>query len=136
MPSENRSLRSLPTHLPYTENKMLKTHACGRVIFVFSCAVRLRTSSYVVTAHSTVTSQTLTYNIKFQVQSDTDSSSPVVELNSATEISTDSEFEQDPITRDTQQIFADNSHLKKPTRVQVSRTLCFTTNRRNNKKLF
>lgn len=54
-----------------------------------------------------------------QVQSDSDTSSPAVEMNSATEISTDSEFEQDPIIRETPQIFIDDTHLKRPTKVQV-----------------
>lgn len=40
-------------------------------------------------------------------------------MNSATEISTDSEFEQDPIIRETPQIFIDDTHLKRPTKVQV-----------------
>lgn len=49
-----------------------------------------------------------------QVQTDSDSSS-AVELNSATEISTDSEFERDPVTP---QYSEDN---KKPTtRIHVS----------------
>lgn len=52
-----------------------------------------------------------------QVQSDSDSSS-AVELNSATEISTDSEFERDPVTP---QYLEDN---KKPTtRIQVNYSL-------------
>lgn len=58
------------------------------------------------------------------MQSDSDTSSPVVELNSATEISTDSEFEQDPIIREAPQIFIDDSHLKKPARVQVIKYNC------------
>lgn len=56
-----------------------------------------------------------------QGQSDTDS--PDVELNSATEISTDSEFDHDPIQRDPPpKILIDNSYLKnsfKPSRFQV-----------------
>lgn len=47
-----------------------------------------------------------------QVQSDSDSSS-AVELNSATEISTDSEFERDPVT-------PQYSEDKKTTRIQVT----------------
>ena len=58
--------------------------------------------------------------ILLQVQSDSESSSPAVELNSATEISTDSEFEQDPIIREAPQIFIDETHLKKPHKVQVN----------------
>lgn len=50
-----------------------------------------------------------------QVQSDSASSSPLAGLNSATEISTDSEFEQDPVVRHNA-----DSAKQKPTRVQVT----------------
>lgn len=54
------------------------------------------------------------------MQSESETSSPdEVELNSATEISTDSEFEQDEMIRETPKIFIDDSHLRKPTKVQV-----------------
>lgn len=60
------------------------------------------------------------YN-KFQVQSESDTSSPdEVEHNSATEISTDSEFDQDEMIREAPKIFIDDTHLRKPTKVQVS----------------
>lgn len=53
-----------------------------------------------------------------QAQTDSDSSDEA--LNSATEISTDSEFDQDPVSRDPPKIFIDDSHLRKHTaRVQV-----------------
>lgn len=55
-----------------------------------------------------------------QVQTETESTSPdEVELNSATEISTDSEFDHDEIIRETPKIFIDDTHLRKPTKVQV-----------------
>ena len=42
------------------------------------------------------------------------------EVNSATEISTDSEFDQDPVSKEPPKIFIDDSHLRKqPTRVHV-----------------
>lgn len=57
----------------------------------------------------------------FQVQSESDTTSPdEVELNSATEISTDSEFDQDEMIREAPKIFIDDTHLRKPTKVQVS----------------
>lgn len=63
------------------------------------------------------------YSLKCsQVQTDSDSSSGEL-LNSATEISTDSEFDQDPVLarRAAPKIFIDDTHLRKhPTRVQVS----------------
>lgn len=57
-----------------------------------------------------------------QVQSESESSSPdKAELNSATEISTDSEFDHDEVIHETPKIFIDDTHLRKPTKVQVSR---------------
>lgn len=54
------------------------------------------------------------------MQSESESTSPdEVELNSATEISTDSEFDQDEMIREAPKIFIDDTHLKKPTKVQV-----------------
>ena len=54
------------------------------------------------------------------MQSDSESSSPDDDvLNSATEISTDSEFDHDPIIREAPKIIIDDSHLRKPTKVQV-----------------
>ncbi|KAJ6638608.1 [F-actin]-monooxygenase Mical [Pseudolycoriella hygida] len=53
-----------------------------------------------------------------RIQSDSESSSPIVELNSATEISTDSEFEQDPVKFPPPNIVIDDTHLRKPTKVQ------------------
>lgn len=60
-------------------------------------------------------------NFPLQAQTDSDSSSGDVELNnSATEISTDSEFDHDPINRDPPKILIDDSHLRRnATRVQV-----------------
>lgn len=59
-------------------------------------------------------------SVVYQVQTDSDSSSQVDELNSATEISTDSEFEQDPISRAHPTSNAvDPNARKQPTRVQV-----------------
>lgn len=53
----------------------------------------------------------------FQAQTDSDSSD---EVNSATEISTDSEFDQDPVNHEPPKIFVDDSHLRKrPSRVHV-----------------
>lgn len=53
-----------------------------------------------------------------QAQTDSDSSDEA--LNSATEISTDSEFDQDPVNHDPPKIYIDDSHLRKhPSRVQV-----------------
>ncbi|XP_065354137.1 F-actin-monooxygenase Mical isoform X6 [Calliphora vicina] len=55
-----------------------------------------------------------------EVQSESETSSPdEVELNSATEISTDSEFDQDEMIRETPKIFIDDTHLRKPTKVQI-----------------
>lgn len=51
-----------------------------------------------------------------QAQTDSDSSDEA--LNSATEISTDSEFDQDPVNHDPPKIFIDDSHLRKH-RVQM-----------------
>ncbi|XP_054725581.1 F-actin-monooxygenase Mical isoform X6 [Anastrepha obliqua] len=63
-----------------------------------------------------------------EVQSESESSSPEeVELNSATEISTDSEFDHDELTRDTPKIFIDDTHLRKPTKVQVKSTVIAST---------
>lgn len=59
-------------------------------------------------------------SIFLQIQSDSESSSPIVELNSATEISTDSEFEQDPVKFPPPNIVIDDTHLRKPTKVQVN----------------
>ncbi|XP_037045702.1 F-actin-monooxygenase Mical isoform X2 [Bradysia coprophila] len=57
-----------------------------------------------------------------EIQSDSESSSPIVELNSATEISTDSEFEQDPVKFPPPNIVIDDTHLRKPTKVQIKQT--------------
>ncbi|XP_055384739.1 F-actin-monooxygenase Mical isoform X4 [Condylostylus longicornis] len=55
-----------------------------------------------------------------EVQSETESSSSDDNvLNSATEISTDSEFDHDPVIRETPKIFIDDTHLRKPTKVQI-----------------
>lgn len=55
------------------------------------------------------------------MQSDSESSSDDKnELNSATEISTDSEFDHDERIREAPKIFIDDTHLRKPTKVQVS----------------
>lgn len=57
---------------------------------------------------------------QLQVQTESESTSPdEVELNSATEISTDSEFDNDEIIRQAPKIFIDDTHLRKPTKVQV-----------------
>ncbi|XP_060648317.1 F-actin-monooxygenase Mical isoform X17 [Drosophila nasuta] len=54
------------------------------------------------------------------VQTESESTSPdEVELNSATEISTDSEFDNDEIIRQAPKIFIDDTHLRKPTKVQI-----------------
>ncbi|XP_046803698.1 F-actin-monooxygenase Mical isoform X3 [Lucilia cuprina] len=59
-----------------------------------------------------------------EVQSESETSSPdEVELNSATEISTDSEFDQDEMIRETPKIFIDDTHLRKPTKVQIKSTV-------------
>ncbi|XP_055902556.1 F-actin-monooxygenase Mical isoform X8 [Eupeodes corollae] len=59
-----------------------------------------------------------------EVQSDSESSSADdVELNSATEISTDSEFDHDEIIREAPKIFIDDTHLRKPTKVQIKQTV-------------
>ncbi|XP_051863323.1 F-actin-monooxygenase Mical isoform X11 [Drosophila albomicans] len=56
----------------------------------------------------------------FPVQTESESTSPdEVELNSATEISTDSEFDNDEIIRQAPKIFIDDTHLRKPTKVQI-----------------
>ncbi|XP_030375845.1 F-actin-monooxygenase Mical isoform X2 [Scaptodrosophila lebanonensis] len=58
------------------------------------------------------------------VQTESESTSPdEVELNSATEISTDSEFDNDEIIRQAPKIFIDDTHLKKPTKVQIKSTI-------------
>ncbi|KAH8330537.1 hypothetical protein KR067_004716, partial [Drosophila pandora] len=58
------------------------------------------------------------------VQTESESTSPdEVELNSATEISTDSEFDNDEIIRQAPKIFIDDTHLKKPTKVQIKSTM-------------
>nr|XP_036225155.1 F-actin-monooxygenase Mical isoform X23 [Bactrocera oleae] len=63
-----------------------------------------------------------------EVQSESESTSPEeVELNSATEISTDSEFDHDEIIRETPKIFIDDTHLRKPTKVQVKSTVIAST---------
>lgn len=53
-----------------------------------------------------------------QVQTESETTSPD-EVNSATEISTDSEFDNDEIIRQAPKIFIDDTHLRKPTKVQV-----------------
>ncbi|XP_052859195.1 LOW QUALITY PROTEIN: F-actin-monooxygenase Mical [Drosophila gunungcola] len=59
-----------------------------------------------------------------KVQTESESTSPdEVELNSATEISTDSEFDNDEIIRQAPKIFIDDTHLRKPTKVQVKSTM-------------
>ncbi|XP_016960251.1 F-actin-monooxygenase Mical isoform X1 [Drosophila biarmipes] len=59
-----------------------------------------------------------------EVQTESESTSPdEVELNSATEISTDSEFDNDEIIRQAPKIFIDDTHLRKPTKVQVKSTM-------------
>lgn len=50
--------------------------------------------------------------ISLQAQTDSDSDDA---LNSATEISTDSEFDQDPVNHEPPKIFIDDSHLRKHT---------------------
>ncbi|XP_055852122.1 F-actin-monooxygenase Mical isoform X6 [Episyrphus balteatus] len=63
-----------------------------------------------------------------EVQSDSESSSADdVELNSATEISTDSEFDHDEIIREAPKIFIDDTHLRKPTKVQIKQTVIAPT---------
>ncbi|XP_012156083.1 F-actin-monooxygenase Mical isoform X10 [Ceratitis capitata] len=63
-----------------------------------------------------------------EVQSESESSSPdKAELNSATEISTDSEFDHDEVIHETPKIFIDDTHLRKPTKVQVKSTVLTTT---------
>ncbi|XP_019845662.2 F-actin-monooxygenase Mical isoform X6 [Bactrocera dorsalis] len=63
-----------------------------------------------------------------EVQSESETTSPEeVELNSATEISTDSEFDHDEIIRETPKIFIDDTHLRKPTKVQVKSTVIAST---------
>ncbi|XP_075163155.1 molecule interacting with CasL [Haematobia irritans] len=58
------------------------------------------------------------------VQSDSESStSDELEHNSATEISTDSEFDNDELIRSAPKIFIDDTHLRKPTKVQVKSTI-------------
>ncbi|KAH8382516.1 hypothetical protein KR009_003931, partial [Drosophila setifemur] len=58
------------------------------------------------------------------VPTESESSSPdEVELNSATEISTDSEFDNDEIIRQAPKIFIDDTHLRKPTKVQIKSTM-------------
>ncbi|XP_017057458.1 F-actin-monooxygenase Mical isoform X5 [Drosophila ficusphila] len=58
------------------------------------------------------------------VQTESESTSPdEVELNSATEISTDSEFDNDEIIRQAPKIFIDDTHLRKPTKVQIKSTM-------------
>lgn len=61
-----------------------------------------------------------------QAQSDSDLDSRGDRRNSATEISTDSEFEHDQITLDPPKIFIDDTHLRRPTKVQV-RHVCPTS---------
>uniref|UniRef100_A0A1I8PQX2 F-actin monooxygenase n=1 Tax=Stomoxys calcitrans TaxID=35570 RepID=A0A1I8PQX2_STOCA len=59
-----------------------------------------------------------------EVQSDSESStSDELEHNSATEISTDSEFDNDELIRSAPKIFIDDTHLRKPTKVQVKSTI-------------
>ncbi|XP_017035706.1 LOW QUALITY PROTEIN: F-actin-monooxygenase Mical [Drosophila kikkawai] len=59
-----------------------------------------------------------------KVQTESETSSPdEVELNSATEISTDSEFDNDEIIRQAPKIFIDDTHLRKPTKVQIKSTM-------------
>ncbi|XP_017057455.1 F-actin-monooxygenase Mical isoform X2 [Drosophila ficusphila] len=59
-----------------------------------------------------------------EVQTESESTSPdEVELNSATEISTDSEFDNDEIIRQAPKIFIDDTHLRKPTKVQIKSTM-------------
>ncbi|XP_068157134.1 F-actin-monooxygenase Mical isoform X6 [Drosophila tropicalis] len=59
-----------------------------------------------------------------EVQTESDSTSPdEVELNSATEISTDSEFDNDEIIRQAPKIFIDDTHLRKPTKVQIKSSI-------------
>ncbi|XP_058980162.1 F-actin-monooxygenase Mical [Musca domestica] len=59
-----------------------------------------------------------------KVQSDTETStSDELEHNSATEISTDSEFDNDELIRSAPKIFIDDTHLRKPTKVQVKSTV-------------
>lgn len=60
------------------------------------------------------------YFVPLQVQSESEtSSSDEIEPNSATEISTDSEFDNDELIRGAPKIFIDDTHLRKPTKVQV-----------------
>ncbi|XP_055677351.1 F-actin-monooxygenase Mical isoform X1 [Lutzomyia longipalpis] len=54
-----------------------------------------------------------------EVQSDSESSSVEIEPNSATEISTDSEFDHDPIAKTPPQIVIDDTYIKRPTRVHI-----------------
>ncbi|XP_032595831.1 F-actin-monooxygenase Mical isoform X2 [Drosophila grimshawi] len=59
-----------------------------------------------------------------EVQTESESTSPdEVELNSATEISTDSEFDNDEIIRQAPKIFIDDTHLRKPTKVQIKSSM-------------
>ncbi|XP_059612918.1 F-actin-monooxygenase Mical isoform X2 [Phlebotomus argentipes] len=54
-----------------------------------------------------------------EVQSDSESSSVEMEPNSATEISTDSEFDHDPVSKTPPQIIIDDTFLRRPTRVHI-----------------
>ncbi|XP_032295311.1 F-actin-monooxygenase Mical isoform X9 [Drosophila virilis] len=63
-----------------------------------------------------------------EVQTESESTSPdEVELNSATEISTDSEFDNDEIIRQAPKIFIDDTHLRKPTKVQIKSSVITTS---------
>ncbi|GAB0092877.1 bMERB domain [Sergentomyia squamirostris] len=67
-----------------------------------------------------------------EVQSDSESSSAEIEPNSATEISTDSEFDHDPISKTPPQIVIDDTFLKRPTRVHIRQGM-ITNGLRNNR---
>ncbi|KAH8354399.1 hypothetical protein KR084_009916, partial [Drosophila pseudotakahashii] len=73
---------------------------------------------------SCVISYKCTWVRSTKVQTESESTSPdEVELNSATEISTDSEFDNDEIIRQAPKIFIDDTHLRKPTKVQIKSTM-------------
>ncbi|XP_037946362.1 F-actin-monooxygenase Mical isoform X9 [Teleopsis dalmanni] len=63
-----------------------------------------------------------------EVQTESDTTSPnEAELNSATEISTDSEFENDEVIREAPKILIDDTHIKKPTKVKIKSAVITTS---------
>ncbi|XP_032595837.2 F-actin-monooxygenase Mical isoform X9 [Drosophila grimshawi] len=106
------STMATSSYLPYTTTASSSSH--------LSDLFRRRSPA----SSSNMSSYGLPASKESCVQTESESTSPdEVELNSATEISTDSEFDNDEIIRQAPKIFIDDTHLRKPTKVQIKSSM-------------